>query len=141
MIERMIDFMDNIKVKIFKYTNSYQIISTLTLYLLFMAMGAGESISALLAFIIPIYAKIRVDNNTDFIDIRPNILALIIIMAIQILLYIAIGTTTYNKDLWLMIKWEKWYYTYHFSHYLSFSEHRKNQKLGISNIYYNCVIR
>ena len=100
MIERMIDFMDNIKVKIFKYTNSYQIISTLTLYLLFMAIGAGESISALLAFIIPIYAKIRVDNNnTDFIDIRPNILALIIIMAIQILLYIAIGTTTYNKDL------------------------------------------
>lgn len=99
MIERVIDFMDNIKVKIFKSANSYQIISTVTLYLLFMAMGAGESISALLAFIIPIYAKIRVDNNTDFIDIRPNILALIIIMAIQILLYIAIGTTTYNKDL------------------------------------------
>ena len=100
MIGNVFSFMDSIKIKILQYANSYQVISTIILYLLFMLMGAGESISALLAFILPIYANIRVDNNnTDFIDIRPNILALIIIMAIQILLYIAIGTTTYNKDL------------------------------------------
>ena len=89
IIERMIDFMNNIKVKIFKYTNSYQIISTLTLYLLFMAMGAGESISALLAFIIPIYAKIRTENNnTEIINIIPNLVVLISILLIQVLLYL-----------------------------------------------------
>lgn len=89
MIERMIDFMDNIKVKIFKSANSYQIISTVTLYLLFMAMGAGESISALLAFIIPIYAKIRTENNnTEIINIIPNLAVLISILLIQVLLYI-----------------------------------------------------
>ena len=100
MIGNVFGFMDGIKIKILHYANSYQVISTIILYLLFMLMGAGESLSALFAFILPIYANIRVDNNnTDFIDIRPNILALIIIMAIQILLYIAIGTTTYSKDL------------------------------------------
>ena len=89
MFERMIDFMDNIKVKIFKCTNSYQIISTVTLYLLFMAMGAGESISALLAFIIPIYAKIRTENNnTEIINIIPNLAVLISILLIQVLLYL-----------------------------------------------------
>ncbi len=89
MIERVIDFMDNIKVKIFKSANSYQIISTVTLYLLFMAMGAGESISALLAFIIPIYAKIRTENNnTEIINIIPNLVVLISILLIQVLLYL-----------------------------------------------------
>ena len=89
MFERMIDFMDNIKVKILKCTNSYQIISTVTLYLLFMAMGAGESISALLAFIIPIYAKIRTENNnTEIINIIPNLAVLISILLIQVLIYL-----------------------------------------------------
>lgn len=99
MIGTMTNYIDSILHKILKYTNSYQALSTAFLYIIFMLMGAGESLSALFAFILPIYANIRVDNNTDFIDIRPNILALIIIMVIQLLLYIAIGTTTYSKDL------------------------------------------
>ena len=54
-----------------------------------MAMGAGESISALLAFIIPIYAKIRTENNnTEIINIIPILVVLISILLIQVLLYL-----------------------------------------------------
>jgi hypothetical protein len=58
-------------------------------------MGAGESISALLAFIIPLYAKLRYDKNDEIIDIRPNLTVLIILILIQIFLYFITGISAF----------------------------------------------
>lgn len=91
MIGNVFGFMDRIKIKIFHYANSYQVISTIILYLLFMLMGAGESISALLAFILPIYAKIRTDNDNEMINIIPNLIVIFGIFLIQVLIYLCTG--------------------------------------------------
>lgn len=91
MIGNVFGFMDGIKIKILHYANSYQVLSTIILYLLFMLMGAGESISALLAFILPIYAKIRTDNDNEMINIIPNLTVIFGIFLIQVLIYLLTG--------------------------------------------------
>lgn len=91
MIGNIVNFMDGIKIKILHYANSYQVISTIILYFLFMLIGAGESISALLAFILPIYAKIRTDNDNEMINIIPNLIVIFGIFLIQVLIYLFTG--------------------------------------------------
>lgn len=91
MIGNVVSFMDGIKIKILHYANSYQAISTIILYLLFMVIGAGESISALLAFILPIYAKIRTDNDNEMINILPNLIVIFGIFLFQVLIYLCTG--------------------------------------------------